>query len=77
MNNREALKQTFKRFQLVQAEISRRTEELENQGKGKKVQVDQLNRYLKGKRDLYNEAFETVIKALDEVPRAFFKALAG
>lgn len=73
--HREALRETIERFKLVQAELSRKTEQLEKQGKGKKVATDSLNRYLKGKKDLYSEALETLENALDDVPRAFYFAL--
>lgn len=73
--HREALRETIERFKLVQAELSRKTEELEKAGKGKKVATDSLNRYLKGKKDLYSEALETLENALDDVPRAFYFAL--
>lgn len=75
MKYREALKLTIEKFDLVQAELSRKTAELEKEGKGKKVATDQLNRYLKGKKDIYSEGLETLVRSLGDIPRAFYLAL--
>lgn len=74
-SHREALKITIEKFELAQAEMSRKTEELEKQGKGKKVAKDQLNRYLKGKHDLHSERHDTLTRTLDDVAYAFYIAL--
>ncbi len=75
MNYREALLLTIKKFNLEQTEISRRTEILERRGKGKMVRADQLNRYLRGKRDIFASTHETIIRSLDDEHRAFYLSL--
>lgn len=72
---RKAYLITLDHFKLRQADISRRTEELEKMGVGIRVSSEQLNRYLKGHRDLMGEGIESIVYALPDVPRAFYMSM--
>lgn len=74
-SQRDALSRTITDLGLSQANISRRTIELEVAGKGKKVLPEQLSRYLTGKHDLYSEAIETIIHSLPLDARMHFYGL--
>lgn len=74
-SHREALKRTIEVFDLAQAELSRKTEDLEKAGKGKGVARDQLCRYLNGQKDLYAEAYETLVRALPQKGRMMYFGL--
>lgn len=75
MDSREALKLTIEKFKLAQIDLAKKTRELERQGQGKRVHAEQLNRYLRGQQDIYLEGFESLIKALPDLPRGYFLRL--
>lgn len=66
LSQREALKKTIEVFDLVHADLVRKTEEMEKQGIGKGVARDQLSRYLSGQKDILTEGFESLVRALPQ-----------